>query len=155
MVSQADIDLASPWLAWAKYLAQLAEARGWRRGIRFAVNRGLAFVLTGYVEGDVIRHSEIFAPLRALDLRVGHVITVLEEIGIFENDSEPSFEGWLAERLDGLAPGIGAEAGRWTRVLPMAAPAACLGSKARSGSISTGSARHCWSGRTATTTCGQ
>ncbi|MFI1226032.1 MULTISPECIES: hypothetical protein [unclassified Streptomyces] len=34
-------------LAWAKYLAyQLAEARGWGRGIRFAVNRGLAIVLT-------------------------------------------------------------------------------------------------------------
>lgn len=31
----------------AKYLAhQLAEARGWGRGIRFAVNRGLALVLT-------------------------------------------------------------------------------------------------------------
>ena len=156
----AAVDLASPWLAWAKYLAyQFAEARGWGRGIRFAVNRGLALVLTGYVEGDVIRHTEIFAPLRALDLRFGHVVTVLEEMGIFEDDSdpaaqfrggldarvvtwgnamggaafsvspccsaelrsrvdsEPSFECWLAERLEGLAPGIGVEAGRWTRVL--------------------------------------
>ncbi|MFE1932775.1 hypothetical protein ACFW95_20945 [Streptomyces sp. NPDC059474] len=114
----ADIDLDSPWLAWAKYLAhRLAEARGWGRGIRFAVNRGLALVLTGYVEGDLIRHSEIFAPLRALDLRVGHVVTVLEEMGIFEDDSEPSFEGWLAERLEGLAPGIRSETERWTRVL--------------------------------------
>ncbi|ADI04348.1 hypothetical protein SBI_01227 [Streptomyces bingchenggensis BCW-1] len=114
----ADADLASPWLAWAKYLAyQLAEARGWGRGIRFAVNRGLALVLTGYVEGDVIRHTEIFAPLRALDLRFGHVVTVLEEMGIFEDDSEPSFEGWLAERLEGLAPAIRSETERWTRVL--------------------------------------
>ena len=38
-------------------------------------------------------------------------------MGIFLDDSEPSFEGWLAERLEGLAPGIGAEAERWTRVL--------------------------------------
>lgn len=114
----AAADLASPWLAWAKYLAyQLAEARGWGRGIRIAVNRGLAIVLTGYVEGDVIRHSEIFTPLRALDLRFGHTATVLEEMGIFLDDSEPSFERWLAERLDGLAPGIAAEAERWTRVL--------------------------------------
>ncbi|MFD9426886.1 MULTISPECIES: hypothetical protein [unclassified Streptomyces] len=59
----ADADLASLWLAWAKYLAyRIAEARGWGRNIRFAVNRGLALVLTGYVEGDVIRHTEIFAP---------------------------------------------------------------------------------------------
>ncbi|MET8682082.1 hypothetical protein ABZW18_32035 [Streptomyces sp. NPDC004647] len=40
------VDLTSPWLAWAKYLAyQLAEVRGWGRKIRFAVNRGLALVL--------------------------------------------------------------------------------------------------------------
>ncbi|MFB6818094.1 hypothetical protein ACFCV8_26490 [Streptomyces sp. NPDC056347] len=88
-----------------------------QRGIRFAVNRGLALVLTGYVEGDVIRHTEIFASLRALDLRFGHVVTVLEETGIFEDDSEPSFEGRLAERLEGLAPGIRSETERWTRVL--------------------------------------
>ncbi|MEU5632303.1 hypothetical protein ACH47C_40860 [Streptomyces rishiriensis] len=114
----ADADLASPWLAWAKYLAhRLAETRGWGRNIRFAVNRGLALVLTGYVEGDVIRHTEIFAPLRALDLPVGHTVTVLDEMGIFEDDSEPSFERWLAERLEGLAPGIRSEAERWTRVL--------------------------------------
>ncbi|OEJ62779.1 hypothetical protein BGM19_03460 [Streptomyces agglomeratus] len=114
----AAADLASPWLAWAKHLAhQLAEARGWGRNLRFAVNRGLAVVLTGYVEGDVVRHSEIFTPLRALDLRVGHVITVLEEMGIFLDDSEPSFERWLAGRLKGLAPGIAAEAERWNRVL--------------------------------------
>ncbi|MFD8148433.1 hypothetical protein [Streptomyces sp. NPDC059708] len=57
----------------------------------------LALVLTGYVEGDVIRHTEIFAPLRALDLPVGHTITVLEEMGIFEDDSEP----WTCVLRDG------------------------------------------------------
>ncbi|QKV90469.1 hypothetical protein HUT19_00595 [Streptomyces sp. NA02950] len=114
----AAADLTNPWLAWAKYLAQrLAETRGWGWGIRFAVNRGLAIVLTGYTEGDVIRHSEIFTPLRALDLRVGHTITDLEEMGIFLDDEEPFFECWLAERLEGLAPGIAAEAEGWTRVL--------------------------------------
>ncbi|MFD9284594.1 tyrosine-type recombinase/integrase [Streptomyces mirabilis] len=114
----ADADLASPWLAWAKYLAhRLAETRGWGRNIRFAVNRAPALVLTGYVEGDVIRHTEIFALLRALDLPVGHTVTVMDEMGIFEDDSKPSFERWLAERLEGLAPGIRWEAERWTRVL--------------------------------------
>ncbi|WP_329528844.1 hypothetical protein [Streptomyces sp. NBC_01462] len=112
------VDLSNPWLAWAKYLAyRLAEARGWGGTIRFAVNRGLAVVLTGYVEGDLIRHSEVFTPLRALDLPVGHTTTVLEEMGIFEDDSEPSFERWLAARLEGLAPGIRAEVERWTRTL--------------------------------------
>ncbi|MEU1202846.1 hypothetical protein ABZ446_42470 [Streptomyces sp. NPDC005813] len=113
-----DADLASPWLAWAKYLAhRLAEARGWGRNIRCAVNRGLAVVLTGHVEGDVIRHTEIFSPLRALDLPVAHIVTVLDEMGVVEDDSEPSFERWLVGRLEGLAPGIRSEAERWTRVL--------------------------------------
>jgi integrase len=120
-------DLASPWLAWAKYLAhRFAETRGWGRNIGFAVNRGLSIALTGYVEGDVIRHSEIFAPLRALDIPVGHTVTVLQEMGIFLDDSTPSFESWLTERLEGLAPGIRAEAERWTRTLrdggPRSAP---------------------------------
>ncbi|WP_254885830.1 hypothetical protein [Streptomyces sp. NA02950] len=150
------VDLTSPWLTWAKYLAhRFAEARGWGRNIRFGVNRGLALVLTGYVEGDAIRHSEIFTPLRSRDLPVGHVVTVLEEMGIFEDDSEPSFEGWLAERLQGLAPGIRSEAERWTRVLRDGGPAASRDGKARSGSTSTVSGRPCWNGRTAMTTCGK
>ncbi|MFA7767406.1 hypothetical protein [Streptomyces sp. NRRL S-448] len=81
------------------------------------MNRGMAHLLTAYVEGDVIRHTELFIPLRALDLPVGHIVTVLEEMGIFEDDSEPSFERWLAERLEGLAPGIRSEAEGWTRIL--------------------------------------
>ncbi|MFF8848101.1 hypothetical protein ACF08N_36335, partial [Streptomyces sp. NPDC015127] len=38
-------------------------------------------------------------------------------MGIFEDDSEPSFEHWLVGRLERLAPGIRSEAERWTRVL--------------------------------------
>ncbi|MGW2866539.1 hypothetical protein ACWDD4_43045, partial [Streptomyces sp. NPDC001205] len=48
---------------------------------------------------------------------MGEVVTVLDKMGIFEDDSEPSSERWLAERLEGLAPGIRSEAERWTRVL--------------------------------------
>ncbi|MCE0448034.1 hypothetical protein LT493_42410 [Streptomyces tricolor] len=115
----ADADLASPWLAWAKYLAhRFAEARGWGRNIRFAVNRGPGRrPHQPRRRRRLIRHTEIFALLRALDLPVGHVVTVLEEMGIFEDDSEPSFERWLVGRLEGLAPGIRSEAERWTRVL--------------------------------------
>ncbi|MEU1217358.1 site-specific integrase [Streptomyces sp. NPDC005790] len=53
---------------------------------------------------NAVRHHQLF-------------VTVLEEMGIFLDDSEPSFERWLSERLDGFAPGIAAEAERWTRVL--------------------------------------
>lgn len=152
----ADADLASPWLAWAKYLAhRLAEARGWGRNIRFAVNRGLAVVLTGHVEGDAIRHTEIFSPLRALDLPVGHVVAVLEEMGIFEDDSEPSFERWLVGRLEGLAVGIRSEAERWTRVLCDGGPRSLPRREGTAWLSLNQSVRPCWSGRTATTTCGR
>ncbi|GHF91645.1 hypothetical protein GCM10018790_80920 [Kitasatospora xanthocidica] len=68
-------------------------------------------MLTGYVEGDVVRHTEIFVPSRALDLSVGHIVTVLEEMGIFEDDSEPSFERWLGLRHS-APPGQGCDSSR-------------------------------------------
>ncbi|MGB8200366.1 MAG: hypothetical protein WCF33_11825, partial [Pseudonocardiaceae bacterium] len=43
------VDLTNPWLAWAIYLAYpRGEACGWRRGVRFAVRRGLTIVLSGH-----------------------------------------------------------------------------------------------------------
>ncbi|MFD3998961.1 hypothetical protein [Streptomyces sp. NPDC058583] len=42
---------------------------------------------------------------------------MLEEMGVFEDGGEPSFERWLVGRREGLAPGIRSEAKCWTRVL--------------------------------------
>ncbi|MFB6553758.1 YrhB domain-containing protein [Streptomyces sp. NPDC056405] len=84
----------NPWL----HLPTPRNAAGAQHPLRG--QPGLAVVLTGHVEGDVIRHTEIFSPLRALDLSVGHAVTALEEMGIFEEDSEPSFERWLVGRLN-------------------------------------------------------
>ncbi|WP_274567748.1 hypothetical protein [Streptomyces spiramyceticus] len=110
--------LVDGWLAWARHLAHnLAEARGWPKGVREDVDRALAMVLFGHVEGDRLRHSEISAPLRALNLSIERTVEVLQEMGIFLDDRRPSFEDWLESKLDGLAPGIGRETGKWSRTL--------------------------------------
>lgn len=108
----------SGWLAWARHLAHgLAEARGWPRAVRQDVDRALVMLLSEYAEGDMIRHSEIFSPLRALNLSIERTTEVLQAMEIFLNDRRPPFEDWLEAKLDGIAPGIRRETEKWARTL--------------------------------------
>ncbi|WP_185993849.1 hypothetical protein [Streptomyces benahoarensis] len=108
----------NPWLAWGRYLAHgLAEARGWSRGVRLDVDRALIVLLFPHTEGDIIRYSEIIAPLRALDSSIERTVEVLETMGVLVDDRRPSYEDWLEKRLDGLAAGIRRETERWNRTL--------------------------------------
>jgi integrase len=114
----AAVDLGNPWLAWGLYLAwQRGEARGWRRGLRFAVRRALIIVLSRHEPGDTVRYSEIIPLQQALDLRAGRTAEVLKEMGVLADDRRPSFEDWLERKLDGLAPGIRADTGAWLRTM--------------------------------------
>ncbi|MEU5106720.1 hypothetical protein AB0H07_31390 [Streptomyces sp. NPDC021354] len=111
-------DPASPWLAWGRHLAHgLAEARGWGRRVRLDVDRALVVLLSPHAEGDVIRYSEIIAPLRALDSSIERTAEVLEAMNILVDDRRPSYEDWLEKRLNGLAAGIRREAESWNRTL--------------------------------------
>jgi integrase len=113
-----DTDLGNPWLAWGLYLAwQRGEARGWRRGLRFSVRRALVILLSRHQPGDTIRYSEIVPLHQALGLRSGRPAEVLQEMGVLDDDRQPAFEDWLEAKLDGLAPGIRADAGAWLRTL--------------------------------------
>jgi hypothetical protein len=38
-------------------------------------------------------------------------------MGVLVDDRRPSFEGWLERKLEGLADGIGREAGSWLRTM--------------------------------------
>jgi hypothetical protein len=106
----AAADLGNPWLAWGLYLAwRRGEARGWRRGLRFAVRRALIIVLSGHEPGDTVRYSEIIPLQQAPGLRAGRTAEVLQEMGVLDDDPRPSFEDWLDRKLDGLAPGIRAD----------------------------------------------
>jgi hypothetical protein len=113
-----DADLQNPWLIWAIYLARRrGEARGWKRGIRLGVRRALIIVLSGHAAGDMLCYSEIFPALRARDISVERAAEVLQEMDVLADDRRPSFEGWLDRKLEGLADGIGREAGSWLRTM--------------------------------------
>jgi hypothetical protein len=111
-------DSDNPWLAWARHLAhQLAETRGWSRGVRDDVGRALIVLLANHIDGDVVFYSDMFAALRKLDLSSERTAEVLDRMGIFRDDRRPSFEDWLDRNLDGIAPGIARETERWVRAL--------------------------------------
>jgi hypothetical protein len=113
-----DAGLHNPWLLWAIYLAgRRGEARGWKRGILLGTRRALIIVLSGHAAGDTVCYSGIFPALRALGISTERVAEVLEEMGVLADDRRPSFEGWLERKLEGLAEGIGREAGSWLRTM--------------------------------------
>ncbi|MGW7006375.1 hypothetical protein ACWGCW_27040 [Streptomyces sp. NPDC054933] len=115
---EAHADPSNPWLAWGRHLAHgLAEGRGWGRRVRLDVDRALVVLLSQHTEGDVIRYSEIIAPLRALDSSIERTAEVLEAMSVLVDDRRPSYEDWLEKRLDGLAAGIRRETERWNRTL--------------------------------------
>ena len=111
-------DLGNPWLAWALYLAwRRGEARGWRRGRRFAVRRALIILLSRHEPGDTVQYSEVIQVQQAFDVSAGRTAEVLQEMGVLEDDRRPSFESWLDRKLDGLAPGIRADVEAWLRTM--------------------------------------
>jgi hypothetical protein len=112
------VDLTNPWLTWAIYLAyQRGEARGWRRGVRFAVRRGLTIVLSHHTAGEVVCWSELFPAMRAREIGTERVAEVLEEMGVLLDDRRPAFADWLERKLNGLALGIRVDVGAWLRTL--------------------------------------
>lgn len=81
------------------------------------MDRALVVLLAPHTEADVIRYSEIIAPLRALDSSIERTAEVLESMSILVDDRRPSYKDWLEKRLDGLAAGIRREAEGWNRTL--------------------------------------
>jgi hypothetical protein len=111
-------NLASPWLAHARRTArQLGETRGWTPKVQRLVDRALAVLLSGHTDGETICYSQIYPAMRARDLTIERTTEVLQHLGIFHDDRRHPFEGWLAAKLQDLAPGIAQEAEAWSRAL--------------------------------------
>jgi hypothetical protein len=108
----------NPWLAWALHLAHtMAEARGFAPIVRRALNRTLVMLLADHADGQVLRASQFYPVLLARGISITHTTQILQTMGIFVDDRPSTFERWLEAKLDGLAPAIRAETGRWARVL--------------------------------------
>ena len=111
-------DSANPWLSWANHVAhRFGEARGWTRNVRAPVSRGLVIVLSGHVDGDVIRYSELISGLKPRDVPVERVAEILTEMGVFLDDRRRPFDDWLDRKLHNLAEGIAHPAEVWMRTL--------------------------------------
>jgi hypothetical protein len=113
----------NPWLAWGLHLAYtMAESRGFASDRFASLNQTLVVLLAGHVDGDMIRTSDFEEIVRRHAGSVRHTVELLDAMGILIDDRIPRFDSWLDNKLDGLAPGIGAEVGRWVRVLHEGGP---------------------------------
>ncbi len=111
-------DLSNPWLLWAQHNARrLGEARGWTKGVASDVDRALVILLSHHIEGEQVRHSELFPALRAHGLSVERTVEALDHIGLLNDDRVPAFEQWLARKLTDIAPGIRRDVEAWQRLL--------------------------------------
>ncbi len=112
-----------PWLAWGLHLAHtMAETRGFGSVKFSSLNQALVMLLVGHADGDMIRTSDFKEIVRRHSGSVRHTVELLGTMGILIDDRTPTFDSWLEKKLDGLAPGIGAEVGRWVRVLHEGGP---------------------------------
>ncbi len=113
----------NPWLAWALHIAgTMAQARGWDTAMLQFANRVLVVLLADYAEGETIRVSDFKATLRQHCASIKRATEILTAMGIVCDDRPAVFDGWLAAQLDGTAPGIAADAGRWARALHQGTP---------------------------------
>ncbi|WP_190123880.1 hypothetical protein [Streptomyces inusitatus] len=83
--------------------------------MRLNVDQALVLVLADHADGDTVRYSDVFPALRARGLSVKRTTEVLDRIGVFADDRTPSFDLWLASKLDGLAAGIAHDVEDWAR----------------------------------------
>ena len=104
----------NPWLAWALHLAHAtAAARGWSPVLLDSVTRQLVMLLGSYADGELICVSDFKRAVTRQGEGITWTVEILGQMGILADDRPAAFSTWLAGQLDGLAPGIAAEAGRW------------------------------------------
>ncbi|MFB9830727.1 hypothetical protein [Actinoallomurus acaciae] len=74
-------------------------------------------MLSSHAAGDLVRYSELFPAMRALDISVERAAEVLAAMSVFLDDRSSSFENWLERKLDGLADGIRQPTESWLRTM--------------------------------------
>jgi site-specific recombinase XerD len=111
-------DPSNPTLIHAQRTARIiAEGRGWTHRVANDVDRALVILLSGHIDGDQIRHSELFPVLRRYGLSAERTIEVLQQLALFTDDRVPALESWLHRKLADVTPGIRHDAEDWLRTL--------------------------------------
>ncbi|MCP2243288.1 hypothetical protein LX86_002017 [Lentzea aerocolonigenes] len=113
----------NPWLAWALHLAdRLAEVRGWQPTVRRGMQRTLVRLLAQHSHGELIRATDVCAVASRYSANTEYALEILRTMQIVAEDQTSTFENWLDVKLDGLAPAIGHDTGRWARQLHVGGP---------------------------------
>lgn len=86
------------------------------------MQRTLVRLLADYVEGDVVKASDVRAVASSFSANVNYTNEILDTMGVLVDDRPQVFELWLESKLADLAPGIHAEVGRWARTLSEGGP---------------------------------
>jgi integrase len=108
------------WLVWALHLARtMAEAHGFDPVVLRELNMTLVMLLAEHCDGELIRSSDFYDVLRERNVSIRHTSEVLETMGVLDDDRTATFtfENWLANKLEGLAPGIRSETEAWAHAL--------------------------------------
>jgi hypothetical protein len=116
-------DLTNPWLLRAQHEAKRwGEARGWTYWVANDVDRALVISLSGHIDGEKVRYSQMFPALRAHGLSVGRTAEILNLLGLLDDDRPSQFDAWLTRKLAAVAPGIGRDVEHWLRTLHQGGP---------------------------------
>lgn len=118
-----DADLHNPALIAGRALsARQAELRGWSSHVLRGTDRGLINILSNHQPGDRIRYSDILPLAAHRRVIVGRVATILDQLGLLDDDRESSFELWIHRRTADLSPQIAADVQAWVRRLRYGGP---------------------------------
>ncbi|WP_211244414.1 hypothetical protein [Actinospica robiniae] len=113
----------NPFLAWALHLAHTtAQARGWNPASQRAMQRTLTELLATHQAGETVRASAARPVARAHCIGLEHVLELLEQMDVLDDDLPTTFDMWLAAKAATLAPAIGADITAWARTLRYGTP---------------------------------
>ena len=113
----------NPTLVQARRAAlDLGESRGWGHWVAREVDRALVILLSNHSTGDKICFTELAPTLRRRGLSAERTVDVLEHLQLFDDDRTPTFDTWLARKVEAITPGIRQDVEAWLRSLHYGGP---------------------------------
>ncbi|WP_158697347.1 hypothetical protein [Streptomyces hokutonensis] len=114
LAGRADPQLA----AWVEqFTKQRAARHGWNHGLTWCVRTGVNIML-GFQDtpGVAIAATDV-SVLSEVDLPIAHVLEVLDDAGLLEDDRISAVTAWVQRSLSGLPEPMTSEVGAWFRIM--------------------------------------